>query len=164
MQYGKAAVPDISGNGELDISIEAFAYKQSLEEDMRSADVVIGHAGAGTILEALDARKKMVVVINDNLMHNHQAELAMKMQERKHLVACTCSTLLDTLRGLPDKQFEPYTQQNAAVVGHIADVVQDAKADALKAEAGETRPSMLVCLVGVVLAFFMAHFVASSSS
>jgi UDP-N-acetylglucosamine transferase subunit ALG13 len=47
---------------------------------MRGADLVISHAGAGSVLEALHAHKSLLVVVNDSLMDNHQTELAHKMQ------------------------------------------------------------------------------------
>jgi UDP-N-acetylglucosamine transferase subunit ALG13 len=39
-----------------------FRYKPSLSNDMRDADLIIGHAGSGTITEALRLGKPMVVV------------------------------------------------------------------------------------------------------
>merc|ERR1712096_56405 len=58
------------------VEISWFRLKPSIAEDMRSADLVISHAGAGSVLEALEARKLLLVVINDSLMDNHQMELA----------------------------------------------------------------------------------------
>ena len=80
---------------------------------MLAAKLIISHAGAGSVMEALrnvcysrnqpclpfftalqtqDAfcfsqRKKLIVVVNDKLMHNHQAELADAMSEAG--AACT---------------------------------------------------------------------------
>lgn len=39
-----------------------FRYKPSLSNEMRDADLIIGHAGSGTITEALRLGKPMVVV------------------------------------------------------------------------------------------------------
>eukprot|EP00919_Chromeraceae_sp_WS-2016_P060336 GHVR01143307.1.p1 GENE.GHVR01143307.1~~GHVR01143307.1.p1 ORF type:complete len:122 (-),score=49.11 GHVR01143307.1:38-403(-) len=39
-------------------------------------------AGAGSIIEAIRAKKKLVVVVNPNLMHNHQTEIAREMSDR----------------------------------------------------------------------------------
>ncbi|KAJ1604884.1 glycosyl transferase, partial [Cryptosporidium canis] len=50
-------------------------------------DLVIGHAGAGTILNSLRSNRKMIVVINKSLMDNHQAELAAQLHNDKHLFA-----------------------------------------------------------------------------
>ncbi|KAF9585762.1 hypothetical protein BGW38_000847 [Lunasporangiospora selenospora] len=57
------------------IATSAFDYKSSLTEDLMHADLVISHGGSGTILEALRLKKNLVVVVNEELMDNHQQEL-----------------------------------------------------------------------------------------
>lgn len=59
-----------------------FDYAQSLSAHMAAASVVVSHAGAGTILEAIDLGKPLVVVINSALMDDHQTELARAMALR----------------------------------------------------------------------------------
>jgi beta-1,4-N-acetylglucosaminyltransferase len=46
---------------------------------MRNADLIIGHAGAGTCMEALSFGKPLLVVVNNKLLHNHQIELAERL-------------------------------------------------------------------------------------
>eukprot|EP00056_Hartaetosiga_gracilis_P003534 m.64560 g.64560 ORF g.64560 m.64560 type:complete len:254 (+) comp11494_c0_seq1:47-808(+) len=92
-----------------EVEVEAYDYKPSLQGDFEQADLVIGHAGAGTIMETLSMEgTKMIVVVNDTLMHNHQTELAFKMRDLNHLKACNCSTLLDTIKTIPTTTFTPY--------------------------------------------------------
>ncbi|XP_075691951.1 UDP-N-acetylglucosamine transferase subunit ALG13-like isoform X2 [Rhinoderma darwinii] len=67
---------------------------------MRKADLVISHAGAGSCLETLEARKPLIVVINEKLMSNHQLELAKQLHKDGHLYYCTCSSLGNTLKTL----------------------------------------------------------------
>lgn len=62
-----------------------YDFASSLQEDMQQADLIISHAGAGTVMEALRMKKKLVVVINTDLMNNHQTELASAMHVRKLL-------------------------------------------------------------------------------
>jgi beta-1,4-N-acetylglucosaminyltransferase len=50
--------------------------------------LIISHAGSGSILEALELGKKLVVVINNGLMDNHQMELAGRLSEMGCLVMC----------------------------------------------------------------------------
>jgi beta-1,4-N-acetylglucosaminyltransferase len=78
---------------------EIYRFKPSLEQDMNDAHLIISHAGAGSIMEGLSkcrdansnmsqneiAMKKLVVVINDRLMHNHQTELAEALEKRGYL-------------------------------------------------------------------------------
>lgn len=48
------------------------------------------HTGAGSCLEVLGANKPLVVVINEELMNNHQVELADQLSSDGHLFYCTC--------------------------------------------------------------------------
>lgn len=97
LQVGRGSVlptPDSCPN----IRLEAFRFKDSIADDMKGADLVISHAGAGSCLEALGAGKPLLVVVNDKLMNNHQMELARQLHQDSHLLYCTCSTLTETLR------------------------------------------------------------------
>lgn len=70
------------------ITFSNYAYKASLEPDIDAADLIISHAGSGSILEALSAHKRLVVVVNQSLMDNHQAQLADKLAQMGCLVKC----------------------------------------------------------------------------
>ena len=69
------------------LSITTYRFRPSLHNDMERSDLIISHAGAGTVMEVLrfPKTKKMIVVINTNLMDNHQTELATAMSQRGHL-------------------------------------------------------------------------------
>jgi len=69
------------------ISCRWYQFQPSLIQDMKNADLIISHAGAGTVMEVLrlSPPKKLVVVINTLLMNNHQTELAHAMAQRGHL-------------------------------------------------------------------------------
>lgn len=73
VQAGSTTVPKIYAK---DIEIQVYAYKDSIIEDMKDAYMIISHAGSGSILEALSMNKRLLVVVNDLLMDNHQVELA----------------------------------------------------------------------------------------
>ncbi|CAF4575020.1 unnamed protein product, partial [Rotaria magnacalcarata] len=77
-QIGNSQKPLIDN---ISIPIEYYQYKDSIENDIQQADIVISHAGAGTILQALEAHKPLLVVVNEKLMNNHQLEIANEMEQ-----------------------------------------------------------------------------------
>ena len=79
LQVGRGAAPTEADR------VSWFRFAPTITEEMRAADVVISHAGAGSILEALELGKRLVVCVNDALMDNHQSELAGAMARRGHL-------------------------------------------------------------------------------
>ena len=79
-------------------------------QDISSADLVISHAGAGTCLEVLQAGKPLLVIVNDDLMDNHQMELAQRLSEEQYLIYGSVSTLAESIRQFQSKRGElrPY--------------------------------------------------------
>jgi beta-1,4-N-acetylglucosaminyltransferase len=86
VQHGKGLPPqNCSGTS---LHCRYYDFQPSLSDDMAKADLIVSHAGAGTIMEAIQIHqnKKLCVVINESLMDNHQIELAHAMESRGHLV------------------------------------------------------------------------------
>ena len=99
VQYGKGQEPKIPENQTRSgLVVETYRFKPSLEQDMNEADLIISHAGAGTVMEALRLQKLLVVVINTMLMDNHQTELANAMGQRKHLIVVDDPSRLQSIR------------------------------------------------------------------
>lgn len=89
------------------IRIHCYRFTESIENNIEHSDFIISHAGAGSVLEVLDANKPLLVVINEDLMNNHQLELAEQMQVDGHLYYCTCKTLLYTLEQMDFRLLKP---------------------------------------------------------
>ncbi|XP_061714107.1 UDP-N-acetylglucosamine transferase subunit ALG13 homolog [Cydia pomonella] len=105
------------------INLELFKYKDSLDEDIMNADLVISHAGAGTCLEVLEANKPLLVVVNEDLMDNHQLELAEQLQVDGHLYYCTCDTLESTLQEVDFSLLKPFPKPDASLFVKFLDDV-----------------------------------------
>uniref|UniRef100_A0A5F8GMV7 UDP-N-acetylglucosamine transferase subunit ALG13 n=1 Tax=Monodelphis domestica TaxID=13616 RepID=A0A5F8GMV7_MONDO len=89
LQIGKGrVVPDSFAS--TTFSLIVYRYKNSLKEDIKRADLIISHAGAGSCLEALEEGKPLVVVVNEKLMDNHQLELARQLHKEGYLFYCSC--------------------------------------------------------------------------
>ncbi|KAF9934887.1 N-acetylglucosaminyldiphosphodolichol N-acetylglucosaminyltransferase catalytic subunit alg13 [Linnemannia zychae] len=108
IQHGKSPISSIASESNLDIT--AYAYKPSLHEDMEQADLIISHAGSGSILEALRLNKKLIVVVNQDLMDNHQQELGSALSEQNYLVCCSVSTLEEALQAKKYESLEAFPQ------------------------------------------------------
>ncbi|XP_034037477.1 UDP-N-acetylglucosamine transferase subunit ALG13 homolog [Thalassophryne amazonica] len=106
LQVGRGSLP--SQDDCPHFTLETFRFKNSIAEDMKRADLVISHAGAGSCLEALGAGKPLLVVVNDKLMDNHQLELARQLHADSHLLYCTCSTLTEMLRTMDFSVLQPF--------------------------------------------------------
>ncbi|EUB57240.1 UDP-N-acetylglucosamine transferase subunit ALG13 -like protein [Echinococcus granulosus] len=84
IQYGSGTVePSLS---ESLLEVVAFRYRVELNSIFSESSLVISHGGAGTCMEALSppGGRKLIVVINEDLMNNHQEELASTLYEGKH--------------------------------------------------------------------------------
>lgn len=88
VQYGSAKVinPNVHTTG---ISIETTPYIRDIDEVFASSDLIISHAGSGSILTGLKMGKPMIVVPNTKLMDNHQVELAEVLQREGYLTMST---------------------------------------------------------------------------
>ncbi|XP_053811905.1 UDP-N-acetylglucosamine transferase subunit ALG13 homolog isoform X1 [Vidua macroura] len=106
LQVGRGSLPQPSSSSAL--AVEVFRFKDSLAEDLQSADLVISHAGAGSCLETLEKGKPLIVVINDKLMDNHQLELAKQLHRDGHVLYCDCSTLVETLQSMDLSALKPF--------------------------------------------------------
>ncbi|KIL68566.1 glycosyltransferase family 1 protein [Amanita muscaria Koide BX008] len=79
------------------IDIELWKYKPSLRTEMEMSNLVISHAGSGTIIEALRLHKPLIVVPNPTLLDDHQQELAQALDGLGYLKTSTASDLARTL-------------------------------------------------------------------
>ena len=90
------------------LEVHLFRLVPSLSGYVRDADLVVSHAGAGSLFEALRAGKMVLAVPNGALMDNHQVELASELAARKFLFWCEPSGLESALAALDAGALVPY--------------------------------------------------------
>ncbi|KAL2928589.1 UDP-N-acetylglucosamine transferase subunit ALG13-like protein [Bienertia sinuspersici] len=101
------------------IAVDYFTFSSSIAESLRSASLVISHAGSGSIFETLRLRKPLIVVVNEDLMDNHQVELAEELAERKHLFCARPQTLNQTIASINLDSLLPYPAGDAKPVANL---------------------------------------------
>lgn len=97
VQHGKGSPPkhlkSVPG-----FEVVVYDYKMTgWADEMKHSALVIGHAGAGTILDSLEARKPIIVVANDKLMSQHQTEISNAMRDLGFLFSSKSSSLTEDL-------------------------------------------------------------------
>uniref|UniRef100_A0A146L0P3 UDP-N-acetylglucosamine transferase subunit ALG13 n=1 Tax=Lygus hesperus TaxID=30085 RepID=A0A146L0P3_LYGHE len=105
------------------VEITSYRYKDSIKDDMSWANFVISHAGAGSCLEALELEKPLLVVVNTNLMDNHQFEVATKLKDCGYLHFTTCDDLLSTLCNLDLSRLRPYPKHDPLKFTSVIDYI-----------------------------------------
>ncbi|KAF3437257.1 hypothetical protein FNV43_RR20010 [Rhamnella rubrinervis] len=120
IQMGRGSYfPTKSGGGNGSIAVDYFTFSSSIADLLRSASLVISHAGSGSIFETLRLAKPLIVVVNEDLMDNHQSELAVELEERKHLYCARPHTLHQTIADMNLESLIPYSPGDATPIAKI---------------------------------------------
>ncbi|CRG98467.1 glycosyltransferase family 28 protein, putative [Plasmodium relictum] len=93
--------------------VNYFTFKNSLDDFYERADLILSHAGAGTTIECLRKKKKILIVVNTNLMNNHQMEFAEYMYSCNYLEMCKdLNTLKDNIHICLKKKYKILPKPN----------------------------------------------------
>ena len=85
--YGEY-IPSNYKKYESKIAIQISEILNNFENIIKSSELIISHGGAGIILESLKNKRKVIVCVNDELMDNHQIELATSLHENGYVYYC----------------------------------------------------------------------------
>ncbi|GMH10445.1 hypothetical protein Nepgr_012286 [Nepenthes gracilis] len=120
IQIGRGShIPSKSTGEDGALAVDYFTFSSSIAETLRSASLVISHAGSGSIFETLRAGKPLIVAVNEDLMDNHQAELAEELAERKHLFCTRPHMLHRTIADMKIESLIPYLPGDAKPVANL---------------------------------------------
>ncbi|KQK07847.1 UDP-N-acetylglucosamine transferase subunit ALG13 homolog [Brachypodium distachyon] len=116
IQMGRGTYVPSKDSGKLNLQVDHFTFSPSIADYIREASLVISHAGSGSIFETLRLGKPLIVVVNEDLMDNHQSELAEELAERNHLFCSRPQTLQETVEAMDLDALQPYMPGEAKPV------------------------------------------------
>jgi len=117
IQHGAGPAPKIQN---VPIEVASFDYMRGnpWKTLYENADLIISHAGAGSCLEALENRRRLLVVINESLMDNHQIELACALKECNYLEYCYPQTLTESLDSIAKAELDNFEPGDPRQINH----------------------------------------------
>ncbi|CAI1995583.1 hypothetical protein SEUBUCD646_0G02190 [Saccharomyces eubayanus] len=106
------------------IGFDFSAKVQKIISDF--SDLVISHAGTGSILDSLRLNKPLIICVNDSLMDNHQQQIADKFVALGYVWSCvpTEISLTASLRASQTEKLKPFpVSHNSGFERLLNDVV-----------------------------------------
>ncbi|KAF4399090.1 hypothetical protein G4B88_023684 [Cannabis sativa] len=119
IQMGRGSYVPTKSGGNGSLAVDYFTFSSSIADHLRSASLVISHAGSGSIFETLRLGKPLIVVVNEDLMDNHQTELAEELANRKHLYYAHPQTLNQIIKDMNLDSLVPYHSGDATPVAKL---------------------------------------------
>jgi beta-1,4-N-acetylglucosaminyltransferase len=102
-----------------------FTFTNDIISYYRDADLIITHAGAGTVFKLLEMRKRIIVFPNLQRDDSHQRDLADVVSRRKWGLVCwNYQDLPAVIAGAADFPIEPYERREFSGGPYINAIVQ----------------------------------------
>lgn len=110
------------------IRCEPFMDSERFDECLKKAELIIAHAGTGTVIKAVKAGKKVVVVPRlarfGEHVDDHQTEIAEMFGEMDLIVCCSdCDELEQKIREAWVKEFRPYVSNTETIIRSIDEFI-----------------------------------------
>lgn len=102
----------LAGGSYLPINHPFIRFTDNIAQYYADAEVIIAHAGAGTVFQLLEESRRMVVVPNHERLDAHQLDLAQYVN--KNDFACVCyefSKLKESIIEASTKQYKSYVSE-----------------------------------------------------
>jgi UDP-N-acetylglucosamine transferase subunit ALG13 len=122
VRLGMDIVMQIGAGQYVPHNAEYFRFATSLDRYYDQADLVVGHGGLGTIVEALERGKKLICVVNPATYDRHQEHLLSIFEQQNYLVWCRdLERLCEAVQRAGFTQLEPYQPPEC----HIHEVIAE---------------------------------------
>ena len=95
------------------VNFPFFTFSNDIDVHYRESDLVICHAGAGTIYKLLEISKKIIIVPNTERTDNHQLDIAAYMGANGYAITVTDFSLLKyTIEEISQVRLVPFEKHD----------------------------------------------------
>lgn len=102
-----------------------FSFRDDVDVFYNDADVIITHAGAGTLYQLLEKGKKIIAVPNLERIDKHQVDIATYMERNHYLLVCwDYNEIGDLLKSIHNFKPNPYYKIEFDKGKEIADYIR----------------------------------------
>ena len=107
-----------------------FLNKEEFDKMVAKADIVITHSGVGSIIDALNCHKPVIVFPRlakyKEHIDDHQLDIAKAFSRKKFVLCCDENDeLLDKIKECREYPFEEFVSERNKIVGIINDFLKD---------------------------------------
>ncbi|WP_374475082.1 PssE/Cps14G family polysaccharide biosynthesis glycosyltransferase [Zoogloea sp.] len=111
------------GGGKVETA-DSFEYTNDIERFYVWADVIVTHAGAGSIYRLLELKKKLVIVPNLDRLDKHQLDIATFMSEHGYALSISDVNELSSVVSLAyEKEFREFVKEDFFAAAEVLDFV-----------------------------------------
>jgi len=90
-----------------------FEFTDDIEQYYTAADIVVTHAGAGSIYRLLELNKRIIIVPNMSRIDSHQMDIADYMDRNKFALVCRdIHQLGDMIETINSSDIRPYVHDS----------------------------------------------------
>lgn len=95
-------------------NIEFYPTKPSITKDIKQAELVISHNGAGTLLELVNSNVKTIALVNQEIVQN--PDIIEKFDQESYLLWCKdIDSLGECIKRARKQEFERYEKPECTI-------------------------------------------------
>jgi len=102
-----------------------FSFSDSFSSYIDNADIIITHAGAGTVFELLEKQKKCIVAPNFERVDKHQSDLTTYIEENTLAIVCSNLSYISTsIENVIKFEAKPYAKKSFFLTKELINLFQ----------------------------------------
>lgn len=123
---GHRVVFQIASGNYIPINHTYFTFRDDFDSYIKDSDIVITHAGAGSVYSLLEMGKKVIVIPNLQRVDKHQKELARFVEMNDYAyVAWNLEQIDSLINSIEDKHFKVYNKDSFNKVDEINRIINN---------------------------------------